>query len=152
MQAANEGDAVPRPRHVITKFIKPNPTGPGDRIINSYSPCFQFLGGKKRRDGKNDEVAEVVGGEGGTVRIKGSKKNTNPDGSVFFSPEMKLTVVPRFPDPTEVPELFEDVEAGRERIENKQRTVDAERDRRLGRGPGPAGAGIVITEGINPSG
>ena len=151
MQPRDDGDTVPRPRNVVTKFIKPNPTGPGDRVINSYCACHQFLGGSKRRDGKNNEIAEAVGGEGETVRLKLSKRNVNPDGSVFFTPEVRPTVVPRYPDPTEVAELFEDVEAGRERIENKQRTVDAERERRVGRASSPRGAGIeglTIVDGI----
>lgn len=129
---AHAWDTVPRPRNVVTKFIKPNPTGPGDRVINNYCACWQFLAGMKRRDGKNNEIAEVVGGEGDTVRLRRSRRIQHPDGTVTFQPIAEPTVVPRFADPTEVPELFEDVEAGQDRIENKQRTVDAERARRLG--------------------
>ena len=151
MKPRDAADTLPRPRNVVTKFIKPNPTGPGDRVINSYCPCFQFLGGSKRRDGRNNEIAEAVGGEGDTVRLKLSKKNTKADGSVYFTPEIVPTVVPVFPDPTEVDELFEDVEAGRDRIENKQRTVDAERARRLGHGGGRM-EGVTIGDNLKPDG
>jgi hypothetical protein len=150
MKPRDAADVLPRPRNVVTKFIKPNPNGPGDRVINSYCACHQFLSGPKRRDGRNNEIAEVVGGEGDTVRLKMSKRNTKTDGSIYFTPEIRPTVVPIFPDPTEVEELFEDVEAGRDRIENKQRTVDAERARRLGHGGGMEG--VAIGDNLKPEG
>jgi hypothetical protein len=131
MERRDETDTVPRPRNVVTKFIKPNPMGPGDRVINSYCSCFQFLGGMKRRDGRNNEIAEVVGGEGDMVKIKGNERKTNPDGTFYFKPTSSLVRTPRFLDPTEVDELFEDVDAGRDRIQNKAKTTDAERARRV---------------------
>ena len=133
MLPRDDDDKVPRPRHVVYKHIIPRQNGPGDVVINRYCACFQFLAVQKRRDGMNGEIAEVVGGEGDTVNIKTSKKITNPDGTVYYVPEAKEIEVPRFPDPTEVPELFEDVNAGRDRIDNKQRQVNEERERRLGR-------------------
>lgn len=131
MQPRDATDTEPRPRNVITKFIKPSSSGPGDRVIDGYCSCFQFLGGLKRRDGRNSEIAEAVGGEGEIVKITSSEKKTNTDGSVYFRPIKLEVTVPRFPDPTEVDELFEDVHAGQSRIEHKARTVDAERERRL---------------------
>jgi len=149
MQARDEGDKLPRPRMVITKFIKPNSTGPGDRIINSYCPCFQFLGGLKRRDGMNREIAEVVGGEGEKVLVKTSERKANPDGTFYFKPKMEQVTVPRFPDPTEVDELFEDVYAGQSRLEHKAKTVDADRARRLAGAEAreqDEGEGLTITD------
>ena len=131
MEKRDATDVHPRPRNVITKFVKPNDGGPGDRVISSYCSCFRFLGGLKRRDGRNREIAEVVGGEGETVSVKTSERKTNPDGSIYFKPKMETVTVPRYPDPTEVDELFEDVYAGQSRMEHKAKTVDAERERRL---------------------
>ena len=130
IQPRDENDGVPRPRNVVVKLIKPNPTGPGDRIVNSYCACFQALG-KKRRDGMNNEIVEIVSGEGSEVVIKGSKQNVNMDKTIYFTPVAIKKVVPRFPDPTEVSELFEDIYAGQDRIANKAATVDADRQRRL---------------------
>ena len=132
MQPRDEGDIHPRPRHVIIKHIKPNSlTGVGDVILNNYAPCFRWHRSFKKRDGLNREILEVVGGEGDVVNIKSHKKHVNPDGSIYLTPEVKSTTVPRYPDPTEVPELFEDVFAGRERLAHQSKTVDAERKRRL---------------------
>lgn len=132
MQARDEGDVKPRPRNVMTKHIKPNSlAGVGDVVINSYCPCFRYHKSFKKRDGKNNEILEVVGGEGEIVNIKSHKKHVNPDGSVYLTPEVKSIPVPRFPDPEEVPELFEHVFAGKERLAHKARTVDADRERRL---------------------
>jgi hypothetical protein len=132
MQPRDETDTNPRPRNVITKFIKPNDAGPGDKVNNSYCSCVRFLGGLKRRDGRNGEIAEAVGGEGEAVLIKTSERKTNPDNSVYFKPRVESVTVPRFPDPTEVDELFEDVYAGQDRLAHKAKTVDAERERRMG--------------------
>jgi hypothetical protein len=132
MQQRGPTDTVPRPRNIVTKFIKPNSTGPGDRIINSYCSCFRFLGGLKKRDGRNSEIAEAVGGEGDVVKVKASVRVENPDKTIYFKPKVDPVTVPIFPDPTEVDELFEDVHAGQGRLEHKSRTVDAERERRLG--------------------
>lgn len=126
----NQKDDVPRPRNVVVKLIKPNPTGPGDRIINNYCACYQAIR-KMRRDGKNREIVEVVSGEGSEVRLKGSERHEKPDKSVFYVPIVVATKVPRFPDPTEVADLFEDVYAGRDRLAHKEKTTDAERAKRL---------------------
>ena len=145
MQARDEKDNKPRPRTVITRFIKPNSTGPGDKIINNYCSCFRFLGGLKQRDGRNNEIAEVVGGEGDKVMLKMSERRQNPDGSVYFKPKAEEVVVPRFPDPTEVDELFEDVYAGQSRLEHKSKTVDADRERRLSGAVAKEDQGLNIT-------
>lgn len=137
-------DDVPRPRNVIYKHIIPKQNGVGDVIINRYCACYQFLAVQQPRDGMNKEMVEVVGGEGEEVRIKTSKKITASDGVVSFEPESKIVTVPRFPDPTEVPELFEDVNAGRDRVENKQRMVNEERRRRMGGTDEP-----IFTKGIS---
>lgn len=131
MQARDEGDIKPRPRHVSTKHIKPGIGGVGDTIINSYCPCFRYHKSLKKRDGQNNEIVEVVGGEGDRIKIKSHKKHVNPDNSIYLSPEVKDLVIPRYPDPTEVPELFEHVFAASERRDHKARTVDAARERRL---------------------
>lgn len=131
MQAKDEGDRLPRSRNVAIKHIKPNPLGVGDVILNTYAPCHRYHRSFKKRDGQNKEILEVVGGEGNVVNIKSHKKTVNPDGSIYLTPEIKSVTVPRYPDPTEVPELFEDVFAGRERLAHKAKTVDAERQRRL---------------------
>ena len=145
MQARDEKDTEPRPRNVALKHIKPNPMGVGDVVLNTYCSCVQYHESFKKRDGKNNEILEVVGGEGDTVNIKSHEKHVNPDNSIYLTPKVKPTVVPRFPDPEEVPELFEDVFAGRERQAHKARTVDAERDRRL-RGSVGKDAGVVPLE------
>ena len=124
-------DAEPRPRMCRTQFIKPNSMGQGDRVTNSYRPCYSFIGGIGRRDGKNNEIAEVTGGEGDLVTIKGTVRVTSPEGAISFKPTSRTVPVPRFPDPTEVDELFEDIYAAKSRAENKSRTVDANRKRRL---------------------
>lgn len=142
---SEDADAAPRPRHVITKFIKPSSSGLGDRIINSYCPCFRFIGGIGQRDGRNNEIAEVVGGEGESVLLKTNTRVTNPDGTIYFKPGMKDVTVPRFPDPTEVDELFEDVYAARSRQDRKARTTDAERERRLS-GAIEREEGLTITD------
>ena len=132
MLPRDKTDDAPRPRNVRTKFIKPNPGGPGDRVMNNYCSCFRFLGGLKRRDGRNNEIAEATGGEGDTVNLKGSERVVNPDNTIYFKPKIVETTIPRFPDPTEVDELFEDVYAGKDRVDHRSRTVDADRQRRLG--------------------
>ena len=146
MQAKDENDRLPRPRNVAIKHIKPNPMGVGDVILNTYAPCHRYHRSFKKRDGQNNEILEVVGGEGDVINIKSHKKHVNPDGSIYLTPEIKPTTVPRYPDPTEVPELFEDVFAGRERMAHKAKTVDAERQRRL---DGTAGREAAF-EGVTP--
>lgn len=131
MQPRDKSDNQPRPRMVAIKHIKPNPLGVGDVILNTYAPCYRWHRSFKRRDGQNKEILEVVGGEGDVINIKSHKKHTNPDGSIYLTPEVKPVTVPRYPDPTEVPELFEDVFAGRDRLAHRAKTVDAERERRL---------------------
>lgn len=131
MSKRDDGDVHPRPRNVATKHIKPSASGVGDVIINAYSPCFRYHKSLKKRDGKNNEIVEVVGGEGDVVSLKSHKKHVNPDGSIYLTPEVKKIEVPRYPDPTEVPELFEHVFAAEQRKEHKSRTADADRERRL---------------------
>ena len=132
MVARDATDTNPRPRHVRSKFIKPNSGGTGDRVIMSYCACYQFLGDMKRRDGKNNEIAEVTGGEGEVVSVRSSERTVKPDGGVYYKPVAKDVTIPRFPDPTEVDELFEDVFAARGRQEHKALTEDSERASRLG--------------------
>ena len=149
--AGEAADDAPRPRNVSVKHIKPSSTGPGDVIINSYCPCFRALKQMSRRDGHNNEIVEIVGGEGDTINIKSHKKHVNPDGSIYLTPEVKSVVVPRYPDPTEVPALFEHVFAARDRKEHKARTVDAERERRL-KGAVRKDAEGVTTLEVGPGG
>lgn len=138
-------DTMPRPRNLAVKHIKPNSTGPGDIIINSYCPCFRALK-QMKRDGRNNEIVEVVGGEGMSINIKSHKKHVNPDNSIYLTPETKSVEVPRYPDPTEVPELYEHVFAAKDRKDHKARTVDAEREKRL-RGASRKEAAL---EGVTP--
>lgn len=145
MQRRGPGDIHPRPRNVKTTFIKPNSNGPGDRIQNSFCSCFRFLGGLKRRDGRNNEIAEITGGEGDEVTIKTSTRVQNPDNTFYFKPATKTIPVPIFPDPTEVDELFEDIYAAKTRQENKARTTDADRSRRLA-GAAEKIEGLHVTE------
>lgn len=141
----NENDVNPRPRNVAYKFIKPNPKGTGDLVINSWCSCFQFLGNKKPRDGLNQVLTEVVGGEGANVLLKVSEKVPQPDGTVYYKPVKKPAAVPSFPDPTKVEELFEAIYAAEDKLNSRQKRVQEERDRRLGRSAAIEGVATIAT-------
>lgn len=151
MQKRDAGDIHPRPRHVKTRFVKPNPDGVGDVVIDNYCGCWRWHQSLAKRNRKNRELARVIGGEGDKVNIRVGKKIVNPDGSIVFDTEYQEVVIPRFPDPTENKDLKHDVFAAKAKMEIEGADfVEDEMDeaRRLGVKPerSPLGEGAQFTE------
>lgn len=125
-------DAMPRPRHLKVRHVKPDPKGYGDIVIDNYCSCHHWYRDLARRDGNNGEIAEIIGGEGDTVSLRTSKKDVQKDGSVSFTDDDVEVVIPRFPDPTEEPSMKEALRGARARKEGSARRRDDGRARRLG--------------------
>lgn len=117
MQKRDEKDVHPRPRHIKTRFVKPNPEGVGDTVIDNFCGCWRWHQSLARRNRKNRELARVIGGEGDTVMLRVGKRIVQPDNSIVFDTEYKPTVIPRFPDPEENKDLKNDVFAARAKSE-----------------------------------
>lgn len=140
-EKSKNGEMVmrPRPRYVKTRLIKPKRDGSGkDAIREGYCTCAQWHSDLKRRHGKNNEIAEVVGGEGDTVLLMGSKLITKDEAGNAIQPQYKPTffkkVIPAFLDPEDDPELIVDVYAGtvRKAEDDKQEEErNEDRDRRM---------------------
>ena len=151
MQARDAGDVKPRPRHLRTRFVKPDPNGgPGDIVIDNYCACFRWHEGLSKRNRKNRELARVIGGEGDTVTLKTSKRVLQADNSVVYEEDYKEVVIPRFPDPTENKDMKQDVFAAKAKaqVEGEAFVVDeADEARRLGVQPNaPAVEGATPVE------
>lgn len=151
MQMRDETDVKPRPRFVKTRFVKPNPTGPGDIVIDNYCGCFRWHESLAKRNRKNRELARVIGGEGDTVNIKTSKRVVQADNSVIYEDDYKTVTIPRFPDPTESKDLKQDVFAAKAKAEVAGADFqedEQEEARRLGVAPAsrPLGEGAEFVE------
>lgn len=149
MQARDEKDVHPRPRHIKTRFVKPNPDGVGDIVIDNYCGCWRWHESLAKRNRKNRELARVIGGEGDLVTLRVGKKTVRPDNSVFYDTEYKDTIIPRFPDPEENPDLKNDVFAARAKAEMQGADYvedEMEEARRLGIKKPSLGEGAEFTE------
>lgn len=147
MKQRDEKDVHPRPRFIKTRFVKPNPLGPGDRVIDNYCGCWQWHQDLKRRHKLNRELAAVIGGEGDDVTLKTSKKIIQADNTIVFESDYKTVKVPTFPDPIDSSDLKEDVFAAKARSEINRSTDEVEDARRLGiRPPGELGDGTSFVE------
>lgn len=145
MQARDEKDIKPRPRNVKTRFVKPDPDGPGDVIIDNYCLCTRWHENLKRRHKKNRELAKVIGGEGDKVNIRVHHRVERPDKSVVFEQDYKEVTIPRFPDPTENKDLRQDVFAAKAKAEVEGADDSVDDARRLGIQP-DLGAGTEFSE------
>lgn len=151
MQQQGPGDIHPRPRHIKTRFVKPNPDGVGDVVIDNYCGCWRWHQSLAKRNRKNRELARVIGGEGDTVTLRVGKKIVNPDNSIVFETDYKDTVIPPFPDPTKNKDLKNDVFAAKAKMEIEGadfREDELEEARRLGVKPEQSvlGDGATFTE------
>lgn len=122
----------PRPRMVKTRIIKPSPTGRGDIMRESYCSCFQWHEGLKNRDGQNNELTEVVGGEGDPVILRGTREEKRLDGSLSFPPQPIHETIPVFPDPSEAQALSQDVYTAAIKKSAKEDRRQQRRDQRMG--------------------
>lgn len=140
MQKRDETDVIPRARNVGTRLVKPSSTRPGDDVRENYMSCVQYLDDLATRDGLNGLLAEVICGEGGTVTLCDSDAVKDASGNIIWDRNDKPKVVPRYPDPTEVPALVGDLRAGKIRLHNVERKRQEERSARLGLGGEMTGA------------
>jgi hypothetical protein len=143
MSPADENDVHPRPRMCGTRLVKPSATEAGDSMRESFCSCVQWNDDLRRKDGKNKVLTEVVCGEGGTVTIRDSRIEVDAAGTRIYIPERKEVTVPRYPDPSSVPELSGALDAGRVRTAGEARKRREERESRIG----PA---FVASEGAEP--
>lgn len=132
IQAGGKDDGAPRPRNVATRLVKPSVIRDGDEMRENYCSCVQWHDDLARRDGLNRNLCEVIGGEGDMVVLRTSRTEKDPAGTTVYIPERKPTEVPRFLDPTDVPELAGAVDAGRVRLELGTKKRQAEREERIG--------------------
>jgi hypothetical protein len=130
----DHGTDRPRPRYVKTRLIKPRFGGTGDSIRENYCSCAQWNGGLKHRNGKNGEIAEICGGEGDTVLLRGSKQIKQDDGTLAYKPTFFKVTIPAFPDPEEAEDMLEQVYSAEVRKEAERESIaaiNAQRDVRM---------------------
>jgi hypothetical protein len=132
IQPREQNDTYPRPRNVATRIVKPSVTREGDEMRENYCSCVQWHDDLARRDGLNKNLCDVIGGEGDSVVLRTSRVEKDASGATVYIPERKSTVVPRFPDPTDVPDLAGAVDAGRVRLEVGAKKRRDEREARIG--------------------
>lgn len=133
MQPRDENDNQPRPRRVGTRMVRPSSSRPGtDDMRENWCECYLWHDDLAQRDGKNGLLCEIVAGEGEVVNMRDSNPEKNDSGVTVYQNAIIERPVPRFPDPTEVPRLAQDLAAARVRKSTEERKRLVERESRMG--------------------